>query len=347
MLLNRPRAFVLVLALLSVGLILVACSSDDGDEAADAGPAGGEVFLEPAVKAGPDPFMPTKAGNAPAAPPRKTDGAPGQESEAGIPVASEVGTTPQLYGGSGDVGVCDKAGIIDFLTENPEERAAWAGVLGISPADDVEVARYIEGLAPVVLRTDTRVTNHGYVDGQATPRQSILQAGTAVLVDAEGVPRVRCACGNPLLEPVPVSSGPTYTGEPWDGFAPERVVVVRPGPPVKVIVVINITGPGVIEVPVGDTTPTPEPSPASPPEPEPEEPTTAPEGEATNDTYVSCARRYGELVRDLTLAGIPPRPNWPADAQRAAELARDGDIAGAIRICEMTVAEMEEALAGG
>ncbi|MGH3907098.1 MAG: DUF6777 domain-containing protein, partial [Pseudonocardiaceae bacterium] len=42
---------------------------------------------------------------------------------------------------------------------------------------------------------DTRVTNHGYRDGKATDRQAVLQAGTAVLVDEKGRPRVKCGCG--------------------------------------------------------------------------------------------------------------------------------------------------------
>jgi hypothetical protein len=40
----------------------------------------------------------------------------------------------------------------------------------------------------VILQRDTRVTNHGFRNGRATPTQSILQAGTAVLVDEYGVP---------------------------------------------------------------------------------------------------------------------------------------------------------------
>ena len=56
---------------------------------------------------------------------------------------------------------------------------------------------YLRGLTSVVLRADTQVTNHGFRDARVTGFQSVLQAGTAVLVDNRGVPRVRCACGSP------------------------------------------------------------------------------------------------------------------------------------------------------
>ena len=72
-------------------------------------------------------------------------------------------------------------------------------MLGIDPAD---IATYVGTLTPMQLRADTRVTNHGFVDGHATSLQSVLQAGTAVLVDDHGRPRVKCGCGNPLLDPV-------------------------------------------------------------------------------------------------------------------------------------------------
>jgi hypothetical protein len=85
------------------------------------------------------------------------------------------------------------------------------------------------GLTPVALRTDTAVTNHDYRDGRAVPVQSILQAGTAVLIDERGVPRVRCACGNPLGPPdhQPVTS---YEVDlpPWPGFSSRRVTVIEP-----------------------------------------------------------------------------------------------------------------------
>jgi hypothetical protein len=39
------------------------------------------------------------------------------------------------------------------------------------------------------------VVNHGYRDGTVTTINSVLQAGTAVLVDDYGVAAVRCDCG--------------------------------------------------------------------------------------------------------------------------------------------------------
>ena len=69
---------------------------------------------------------------------------------------------------------------------------------GITPE---EIPAYIAGLSDVVLQADTRVTNHGFLDGQANPIDEVLQAGTAVLVDAYGIPRARCYCGNPLTPP--------------------------------------------------------------------------------------------------------------------------------------------------
>ncbi|GHF01088.1 hypothetical protein GCM10018785_74850 [Streptomyces longispororuber] len=76
---------------------------------------------------------------------------------------------------------------------------------------------YLRGLTPVVPRADTRVTGHGCRDGRATGHQAVLQARTAVLVDDRGLPRVRCACGNPLLPPdttTPPRPAAPRAGEP-------------------------------------------------------------------------------------------------------------------------------------
>lgn len=251
-----PLVIAVVGALLAGGAIFWASrggDDDGGGEAAAGGP--GEVFLEPAAEPGPDPFTASVA--APVAAPRPLDvaaellaasgppattdatgttdtavdgtapGGTGGTGGAAPPAATTVGSLsavrPGLYGGTRDLGSCDVEGMIAFLQSEPDKAAAWAAVPGIPVAD---LPAYLRSLTPVVLRADTRVTNHGYRDGRATPRQAVLQAGTAVLVDELGIPRAKCACGNPLLPPVPTPVTPTYVGPPWPGFDPATVVVV-------------------------------------------------------------------------------------------------------------------------
>jgi len=105
------------------------------------------------------------------------------------------------FGGSGSNYVCDRETLLKFLLSNPARMRVWADVLGIDPTPKA-ISRYVRSLTPVTLTVDTRVTNHDYVDGRAVPFQSILAAGTAVLVDKYGQPVVRCKCGNPLRERV-------------------------------------------------------------------------------------------------------------------------------------------------
>jgi hypothetical protein len=186
------------------------------------------LYLEPAASAGIRPFTPSLIPPAvaiPAAPttttlepaPTTTSTAAGPTTTAKLPTGTKepevhkvVGTTPGLYGGSGDQKVCDPDWIAAFLQQHPDKAAAWVTALnadptlkwsGGRPLEVADIPQYLSELRAVVLRYDTRVTNHGFLNGKATPHQSVLQAGTAVLVDSMGVPRVRCACGNPLLPP--------------------------------------------------------------------------------------------------------------------------------------------------
>lgn len=115
----------------------------------------------------------------------------------GVPVAPPASPAgAAIYGGSGE-NACDTAELVRFLEAHPEEAAAWAAVHGITPQ---EVPAYVATLTPGWLVADTHVRNHGFVDGRAIPRFAVLEAGTAVLVDDQGIPRVRCMCGNPLRE---------------------------------------------------------------------------------------------------------------------------------------------------
>lgn len=134
------------------------------------------------------------------------------------------GDTSGLYGGTLNNATCDRQAMIEFLLANPDKGAAWAEVQGISRND---VAAYISGLTPVFLRSDTSVTNHGFSEGQATTLHSVLQAGTAVLVDKYGVPRARCYCGNPLTPPKPPTTK-RYVGPTWSSFSPASITTVKP-----------------------------------------------------------------------------------------------------------------------
>jgi hypothetical protein len=70
------------------------------------------------------------------------------------------------------------------------------------------------------------VTNHGYVNGRATPIQSVLQAGTAVFVNKYGEPVVKCYCGNPLTPPI-LYREPVYVGPRWSGFSTTHITIIK------------------------------------------------------------------------------------------------------------------------
>ncbi|MFF7312095.1 DUF6777 domain-containing protein [Streptomyces sp. NPDC008137] len=216
---------------LSTALLLSGCGTD-GDGDGDDEDAGGELFLQPAAARGPDPFTDSTAlTTATPSPAPRTPGASGPAGAARVSVRprSLSGGTPGLYGGIERTGSCDIARQIGHLTRDRARMRAFAGVAGVSPAS---VPDHVRRLTPVVLRADTRVTNHGFRAGRAGGYQSVLQAGTAVLVDDRGVPRVRCACGNPLRPPVATRGTPRGRGSPWPGYRPEEVIVVTPAPQV-------------------------------------------------------------------------------------------------------------------
>ncbi len=189
--------------------------------------ARGEVFLQPASATGPAPFTESTAVQE-AVPPPQSPAPSAQSATPGTgttPTRSISGSAPGLYGGTQSVASCDVEKQIRLLSAQPAKNGAFASALGIRPES---VPGYLRALTPVQLRTDTRVTNHGYHDGKATGFQAVLQAGTAVLIDDRGVPRVRCACGNPLGPPVALNADPKRHGEPWSSYQPSKTVVIAP-----------------------------------------------------------------------------------------------------------------------
>ena len=172
---SRRRLYAAIAALVAVaagvGLFLALSGEDEAS-------AQTVTFQKP-TESGPDPFT--------------------EPADVRRKAKVDVGSGP--FGGTGSDLVCDRELLIRSLRARPDRLREWARVLGIEP-DIRSVARYIRKLRAVTLTRDTRVTNHSFEDGRAVAFQSILQAGTAVLVDEEGVPVVRCRCGNPLLKPV-------------------------------------------------------------------------------------------------------------------------------------------------
>jgi hypothetical protein len=238
---------------LSAALLVAGCGGDGGKNTKSSG----EVFLQPVAAQGPDPFTDSTA-TAPSAPPRVTrtpQSTPARPtpvrttSPAPGRMRSVSGATPGLYGGTARTGSCDVERQITYLTRDQAKARAFAQAEGISQG---AIPGYLRGLTSVVLRADTQVTNHGYRDAQVTGFQSVLQAGTAVLVDNRGVPRVRCACGNPLKAGAANQGALGDNGRPWSGFRPAEVIVVTPAPQVITnITIINIVDNTWIERPLG------------------------------------------------------------------------------------------------
>jgi len=225
----------------------------------DDGGGDGEVFLESAVSTGTDPFG-TLQGTAVAV---STTTTSSTATSASVVTQSLSGGQPGLYGGSNNVAVCDPNQQADYLERNPALAQAFVQALNGDPTlrwsggtqvQVTQIRQYFRELTPVTLMSDTRVTNHGYRNGRPTDIPAVLQAGTAVMVDRYGAPRVKCNCGNPLTRPVATTRAPRYRGPQWPGFNPGSIIVVNQTTVViNIFVLTNTNGPGTIERPAGTT----------------------------------------------------------------------------------------------
>ncbi|MFG2985804.1 DUF6777 domain-containing protein [Streptomyces sp. NPDC048258] len=227
----------------ALGLFAAACGGSEEPRGA-AGSESQEVHLQPVAAAGPAPFTATSATaeSAPVQPPLP--------NPTGQGIRTVNAGTPGLYGGTERLGSCDVEQQVRSLTADNAKARAFAKASDIEQA---KIPEFLRGLTPVVLRADTRVTSHGFHDGRADSFQAVLQAGTAVLVDQHGMPRVRCACGNPLLAPRAPKGSPVHKGDPWNGYQPNQVVVIEPTTHViNNLVIVNIADNTWIERKRGD-----------------------------------------------------------------------------------------------
>ncbi|MEV2233006.1 DUF6777 domain-containing protein [Streptomyces phaeochromogenes] len=215
----------------------------------------------------------------------------------------QQGNTPGLYGGTQKPKVCDVDRLKDFLTDprNRQKAREWARIVGITP-DRIE--GYIDDLTPVLLRHDTLVKNHDYKKGKAVAFDALLEAGIAVLVNDQGLPAVKCSCGNPLQsfdkDPEKISVKFEDGNKKWDGYEKSDVVTVKPAPePLEQIALIDADNPDQgINRPVGSTGENDEPFDATKQHAVPR---------VAGMTFDQASQRLSELGLAATSpAGLPP-----------------------------------------
>ncbi|MDX3641915.1 DUF6777 domain-containing protein, partial [Streptomyces sp. MB09-02B] len=145
----------------------------------------------------------------------------------------QQGSTPGLYGGSRKPKICDVGKLEDFLTapENKKKAQQWSRIVGVGVD---RIPDYLDDLTPVLLRHDTLVKNHDYKKGRAVPFDALLEAGIAVLVNDQGLPAVKCSCGNPLrsfaADPDRIKVEFRGDNKEWENYDKAAVVVVKPAP---------------------------------------------------------------------------------------------------------------------
>lgn len=255
---NVIVAVVVVVALVVAAVVIavVVASGGGGNSTAKKK----EVFTEP-ISSTRNPFSPPV----------------GQDSSNVTPVqqggnTTQTGGQQGLYGGTLQQGTCDKTQLVTFLQQNPDKGKAWAGTLGITPE---QISTYVQRLTPVILRSDTRLTNHGFKNGRATSFQTVLQAGTAVLVDEKGEVVTKCYCGNPLTSPR--SYPPVYFGRRWNGFSSNNLTIIRQNTTtISIFILIDIRTNQPFQRPAGTDGTQDTPGTGTPAPPTTAPPTTAP-----------------------------------------------------------------------
>jgi hypothetical protein len=243
---------VAVLAVLAGALVAVVASRDTDAREDDAATV--EVVLEPVDHVTEEPFTESvvSEGVVPAELQAfSTVEGPGARPSASsdVVISQVAGDRSGLYGSTAEGAVCDADALAVRILADEEVNRVWSGVMGVDPGDS---AALITALTPVVLGRDTAVTNHGFGPDGAAPYQSVLQAGTPVMVDANGTPRTQCGCGNPLLAPDAAGGRVDLVGDVWEGFDPQRIAEVRPSDePVTEIETVDIGSREPVTVPVG------------------------------------------------------------------------------------------------
>jgi hypothetical protein len=263
---------VLLVAFVGGGVVLHHVLSPNG--------TGSELVLTGATAPGANAFMPPAA---PPTPPNDAQPAPSLQAHGdGSAVVTQPlpGDQDGLYGGTVNNSAIDREKMITFLGDNTAQASAFVEALntdptvywsGAHPLTATDIPTYLRELTPALLRLDTRVTNHGFDGPHPTTLQSVFQAGTAVLVDAHGVPRARWN-GNPLTAPTALGGEPKPVGTPWPGYHPGALAATQPSSATMTnFVLVDVITGQPFNRPAG-TTGTNDTPPVAPPQPAPTTP---------------------------------------------------------------------------
>ncbi|HET9256121.1 MAG TPA: DUF6777 domain-containing protein [Pseudonocardiaceae bacterium] len=213
---HRILVALLLSAVLAVGLLAILVIRQQRDQ------ANAQIYLEAGGNVGSNPFVPLVV------PPSGPGGNPGGEDASFRQAA-----------GAGAGTTCDPEKLISYLTGDQQVGEAWIRALnydrtlswsGGGRIEIQQISAYIRELTPRLLTDDLRVTNYQFTNGVALPVQSVLEKGTAVLVDAKGTARVRCVSGNPLTPMIQLKVPPVYRGTPWPSFQAQRVAATQRAP---------------------------------------------------------------------------------------------------------------------
>ena len=202
-------------ATMMAGVLLIGAACSGGDKDSESSSGGGRKLFQPAGVVGPDSFAPTFELT---------------QYDVDLSALSEGtvdGSAPGLYagrtyGGTG-TNICDVEAMIRFLTYYEDRGRAWADVQGISFE---QLPDYLRSLTPVYALQNLNVQMFGFKNDQAYGYDAVIAAGTAILIDDQGMPRARCACGNPLL--APSEEPPTEDSVPPGDSSPDITTAEEP-----------------------------------------------------------------------------------------------------------------------
>ncbi len=169
-----------------------------------------------------------------------TAGAEDDEGDEGGQVEENDGVCPGVHGGTEGRAACDVDAYVNHVAGDATKTSVLASFFGLA---DAQLEEALRSLTPVQVAADTWVVDHDFVNGGLERVGGLLQAGSAVLVDARGSPRVRCVSGSPLAPPPDTDVTLSVSEENrWPSIADgvQRAQVVQPGDePVRDLVLVD------------------------------------------------------------------------------------------------------------